>query len=283
MNNPTLPIAETQPPTGQAGADCVQRLVSHHGRTHLDLFSGIGGFALAAASAGFQTIGFSEINPYACKILKRNWPDVPNYGDVRNVPAIKCDLITGGFPCQPYSRCGQRAGNDDSRALWPAMLRVIRESKPAWVLGENVSGVIEMALDGMCADLEEAGYEVGTLEIPACAVNARHRRERVWIIANSKDVLRRAENGGVESGKSASGSEAQGRTLRQGMRHAINDGLGSATEFGRGNRWDAPSSRICGRTHGIPNRMDRLKSLGNAIVPQVAAVIMQAIKECNKQ
>jgi DNA (cytosine-5)-methyltransferase 1 len=266
-----------------ANAHWQQRLVSHHGRTHLDLFSGIGGFALAAASAGFQTIGFSEINPYACKILKRNWPDVPNYGDVRNVPAVKCDLITGGFPCQPYSRCGQRAGNDDSRALWPEMLRVIRESKPAWVLGENVPGVIEMALDGMCADLEEAGYEVGTLEIPACAVNARHRRERVWIIANAKDVLRRAENGSVESSEGASGIEAQGWPLREGMRHAVNDGLGAASELGRGNRWDAPSSRICGRTDGIPNIMDRHHALGNAIVPQVASEILKNLVMANDQ
>ncbi|MDE2107409.1 MAG: DNA cytosine methyltransferase, partial [Patescibacteria group bacterium] len=109
--------------TTGANAHWLQRVVSHHGQTHLDLFSGIGGFALAAAAAGYKTIGFSEIEPYACKILKRHWSDVPNYGDIRNIRGIRADLVTGGFPCQPYSLAGERRGASDDRALWPEMLR----------------------------------------------------------------------------------------------------------------------------------------------------------------
>ena len=120
--------------TETANAHSVQRFVSHHGRTHLDLFSGIGGFALAAAAAGFQTIGFSEIDPYACTILEQNWPDIRNYGDIRNIRGVRADLVTGGFPCQPFSLAGKRRGASDDRALWPEMLRVIDEAKPAGCL-----------------------------------------------------------------------------------------------------------------------------------------------------
>lgn len=249
----------------------MQRLVRH-----LDLFSGIGGFALAAQwVGGIETIAFSEIDPHAISILKRHWPDVPNLGDIRKVCGIKCDLITGGFPCQPYSRAGARRGNDDSRALWPEMLRIISESRPRWLLGENVPGIIEMALDGCLADLEAIGYEVGTIEVPACAVNARHRRERVWIIAHSKGQLRRAQDGCLEDSQSQSRGEAEGRILRQGLRNPVNDGLATAIEPGRWHRWENAASRVCGVADGIPSPMDRNKALGNAIVPQVAAEILR--------
>jgi DNA (cytosine-5)-methyltransferase 1 len=160
----------------QRGSHWQQRMVPHHGRTHLDLFSGIGGFALAAASAGFQTIGFSEIEPYACKILKHHWPHVPNYGDIRNIQGVRADLVTGGFPCQPYSLAGQRRGASDDRALWPEMLRVIDESKPVWILGENVAGIISMDLDQVLSDLEHLGYSAWAIGVPACALGAEHRR-----------------------------------------------------------------------------------------------------------
>ena len=179
--------------TDSATAHSVQRFVSHHGRTHLDLFSGIGGFALAAASAGFKTIGFSEIEPYACSILKQNWPDVPNHGDIRNIKGIRADLVTGGFPCQPFSHAGKRRGTQDDRHLWPEMLRVIEDARPAWVLGENVAGIIGMELDGVLADLESLGYAAWPLVIPACATDARHRRDRVWITAYSASRFQRTE------------------------------------------------------------------------------------------
>lgn len=143
---------------------------------HLDLFSGIGGFALAAQWAGFQTIGFSEIEPYASQVLKKHWPDVPNHGDVRTVPAVRCDIITGGFPCQPFSVAGKRGGAEDDRFLWPSMLDVIDQCKPAWVVGENVPGLIGMELERCLADLEGIGFRVQPLVIPACSVGAPVRR-----------------------------------------------------------------------------------------------------------
>jgi DNA (cytosine-5)-methyltransferase 1 len=155
-------------------------------KTHLDLFSGIGGFALSAQAAGYQTIGFSEIEPYACKVLKRHWPDVPNFGDIRNVRNVRADLVTGGFPCQPFSVAGKRGGSKDDRHLWPEMCRVIAETRPVWVLGENVPGIINMELDSVLSDLENLGYTAWPLVIPACAVDARHRRDRVWIVAHSE-------------------------------------------------------------------------------------------------
>lgn len=178
-------------------AGCLhQRLVPHHGRTHLDLFSGIGGFAIAASSAGFQTIGFSEIEPHSCAVLKQHWPEIKNYGDIRNIRNVPADLVTGGFPCQPFSVAGKRGGTSDDRALWPEMRRVIAESKPTYVLGENVAGIVSMELDSVLDDLEHLGYAAWPIIVPACAVDARHRRDRVWILGYSDSVRsRRAENG----------------------------------------------------------------------------------------
>jgi len=165
-------------------------------RTHLDLFSGIGGFALAAQAAGFQTIGFSEIEPYSCAVLKQHWPEIKNYGDIRNIRNVPADLVTGGFPCQPFSVAGKRGGTSDDRALWPEMRRVIAESKPTVVLGENVSGIVSMELDSVLDDLEHLGYSAWPIVVPACAVDARHRRDRVWILGYANGVRsRRAENG----------------------------------------------------------------------------------------
>jgi DNA (cytosine-5)-methyltransferase 1 len=159
--------------------------------THFDLFSGIGGFALAANWAGFNTIGFAEIDKYCNKVLKRHWPNVYNYGDVRNVFGIgKVTLLTGGFPCQPFSCAGIKKGNKDARHLWPEYLRIIHEYKPVWVVAENVTGLIAMELDNVLDDLAREGYETQTFIIPACAVNAPHRRERLWIVANANGERR---------------------------------------------------------------------------------------------
>ncbi len=181
----------------KAGGRCAPAPGSASGRTHLDLFSGIGGFALAASWAGWTTIGFAETDDYASKVLKRHWPNVPNFGDVRNIRNVRADLITGGFPCQPYSVTGKRTGNADHRALWPEMLRVIRESKPSWVLGENVSGIVSMELDKICADLEAEGYEVQPLLIPACAADAPQERMRCWILADATGARGQSKPGGV--------------------------------------------------------------------------------------
>ena len=156
--------------------------------THLDLFSGIGGFAIAAQNCGFETVGFCEKEPYAQRVLKKHWPDIPIHEDITRLDGKQyagIDLLTGGFPCQPYSVAGKRKGASDNRALWPEMCRVISESKPAWILGENVAGIVTMELDKVLADLEAIGYSAWPLVIPACAVDASHRRDRVWIIGNA--------------------------------------------------------------------------------------------------
>jgi DNA (cytosine-5)-methyltransferase 1 len=158
-------------------------------KTHLDLFSGIGGFALAAKWNGYRTVGFCDNEPYAQAVLKKHWPEVPCHKDIREVRGelyAGVTLLTGGFPCQPFSVAGKQRGKDDNRYLWPEMLRVIQEAKPAWIIGENVAGIVNLALDRIHTDLETQDYEVESFIIPACAVNAPHKRDRVWIVANSK-------------------------------------------------------------------------------------------------
>lgn len=154
---------------------------------HIDLFSGIGGFALAAHWAGFQTEVFCERDEFCQKVLHKHWPAAPIVDDIFRFDGTRhagATLLTGGFPCQPYSCAGKKMGNEDDRALWPEMFRVIIECRPRWVVAENVPGIVDMALDGVLSDLENQGYEVGTMVIPACAVNAPHIRKRVWIVAH---------------------------------------------------------------------------------------------------
>lgn len=171
--------------------------------THLSLFSGIGGLDLAAEMAGFKTVGQCEWADYPTKVLKKHWPDVPKWRDIRSLTEDSffektglrtVDIISGGFPCQPFSVAGKRGGKDDDRYLWPEMLRVIREICPVWVIGENVPGIINLALDTVLSDLESEGYEAQPFVIPACGVDAPHKRERVCILAhaiNGSGVMRR--------------------------------------------------------------------------------------------
>ena len=158
---------------------------------HLDLFSGIGGFALAASRVfpSHQVVSFCDIEPFAQKVLKKHWPDVPCHDDIKTMKGsdyANIDLLTGGFPCQPFSQAGQRRGTEDDRHLWPEMLRVIREAKPRWIVGENVRGLTNwnggVVFDEVLSDLENIGYSVQSFLIPACAVDAQHRRDRVWIV-----------------------------------------------------------------------------------------------------
>ena len=164
--------------------------------THLSLFSGIGGLDLAAEMAGFETVGQCEWADYPTMVLERHWPDVPRWRDIRTLTGESfyektglrtVDVLSGGFPCQPFSLAGKRGGQDDDRFLWPEMLRVIREIAPAWVLGENVPGIVNMALDQVLSDLEEIGYAGQAFIIPACGVDAPHKRERVAILAHAID------------------------------------------------------------------------------------------------
>ena len=155
---------------------------------HLDLFSGIGGFALAAESIWPEIDHtFVEKDLFCQAVLKKHWPEAKIHDDIKTFKGQPADIITGGFPCQPFSSAGKRRGTKDDRHLWPEMLRVIRASSPKWVIGENVGGLLTwdggMVLDKVLADLEAEGYEAWPLVIPACAVNAPHKRDRVWIIA----------------------------------------------------------------------------------------------------
>ena len=157
-------------------------------KTHLDLFSGIGGFALAAGWAGYNTIGFCEIEDYPRRVLSKRFSGVPIHGDIRELDGSVyrgVSLITGGYPCQPFSAAGKRGGASDDRHLWPQMLRVIKQARPVFVVAENVAGHITLGLDEVLADLESEGYAGRAIVVPACAVNAPHRRDRVWIIARS--------------------------------------------------------------------------------------------------
>ena len=217
----------------------------------LDLFSGIGGFSLGLEKTGaFKTVAFCEIDKYCTLLLQKHWKGVKVYGDVRTLTKKQFeedgiefpDVITGGFPCQPFSVAGKQKGTNDDRHLWPEMFRVIQEFKPTFVIGENVKNIINIqdgvVFETVCTDLESEGYEVQTYNIPACAVDAPHRRERVWIVGYSQhngslaskitrginQTSNNDEKGENETSKltrtSGSGNietmENSGRTLRSG-------------------------------------------------------------------
>ncbi len=313
---------------------------------HIDLFSGIGGFALAIDTVwpGSEHM-FCDFDPFCQQILKKHWPNSKIYADIRTItntfssngggkddeknedkewktgkdwaegiqskdgeayssnskqgntvtsntrvtkqrgisdssreeisaPWNTCDLLTGGFPCQPFSAAGKRKGTEDNRYLWPEMFRIISTFKPTWVIAENVRGLVTwnegLVLEQVCADLEGQGYEVQPFIIPAVAVNAPHRRDRIWFIANRN-------SNGLQRAWKQSNSSGQNR-------------LQNRKNFGWEVDWLEVATELCGVDDGLPARMDgfkftkaghrtqRLKALGNSIVPQVAIEIMKAIK-----
>lgn len=276
---------------------------------HLDLFSGIGGFALAARWMGWHTVGFCEIDPYCQQVLQKNFPHTPIYDDIRTIPPIgNIDILTGGFPCQPFSVAGIKKGKEDDRHLWPKMLEVIACEKPTFVVGENVAGIIGMALDEVLSELEGQGYATQSFVIPACSVDAPHKRDRVWILAHTNSnrifpppeehcIHRSCENetkgSALTSNTSGSstplahtqGERIQGlRTCGQQVAHShAGKGLPvRESERSRETNWKA-EPRVDRVVDGLPNRVDRIKGLGNAIVPQVAFQIYQAINKFNNQ
>jgi DNA (cytosine-5)-methyltransferase 1 len=361
----------------------------------LDLFSGIGGFSLGLERAGpFRTVAFCERDEFCQAVLKKHWPEVPIYEDVRTILADakripryerntgsmagkkrekakrkskpgrtatkfrdgsadgrgigpanglgRVDLIVGGFPCQPWSVAGQRAGAEDDRDLWPAMAALVEELRPAWLIGENVRGFINqpMGLQRSLSDLESLGYQAVPFVIPACAVDAPHRRDRVWIVAHAEGDRReqgKQNSGGSREGigageeyRSGNGGEALAHANDTGPQRNIRTGAGTKGKVSEGREQFQPrSGTMCGRedvadtngerpqrvgtkphpqrrqksprrptglcdrtasaewwatepdvgrvAHGVPNRVDRLKALGNAVVPQVVERIGRAI------
>lgn len=161
----------------------------------LDLFAGIGGFSYAGERlvGGYETVAFCEYDEHAQKVLRKHWPDTEIIGDIRELADDaerfrgSVDIVCGGYPCQPFSLAGVRRGDKDDRHLWPEMLRVIEAVRPRWVIGENVAGHITMGLDQVLFDLESEGYTARPFVIPACAVDAPHRRDRVWVVAHTEN------------------------------------------------------------------------------------------------
>ena len=170
---------------------------------HLDLFSGIGGFSLGLeATQRINTVAFCEIDSFCTKVLNKNWPIIPVYKDIKELTYEKLkadgigpiDIITGGYPCQPFSQAGRKKGEQDPRHLWPEYFRLIKECRPTWVIGENVSGHIKLGLDSVLAALESEGYAVRTFSISAASIGSNHKRERVWVVAHTRQPGRRIES-----------------------------------------------------------------------------------------
>lgn len=283
---------------------------------HASLFSGIGGFDLAAETVGWQNVFQVEKDKWCQKILAKNFPDVKKYEDIKDFDGNRyhgaIDVISGGFPCQPFSVAGKQRGTNDDRYLWPEMLRIIREIRPTWVVGENVAGIIKLALGQVLSDLETEGYTIETFIIPACAVNAPHRRDRVWVVAyaNGNRTVVQKRNGNSENsqrdftpeiqkrqnkqpGLIATGvdgqdvpdpesSEPQSRLFpRHGGGRLANGSCTISDQWDSAGYWELGTNRV---VDGLPGRVDRLKGLGNAIVPQVAIEIFKAINklhQCN--
>lgn len=248
----------------------------------LDLFSGIGGFSLAAHWAGIETIGFCEQDEFCQTVLKKHWPDVPIVDDIfklRGEQFGTVDIISGGFPCQPFSLSGKRKGTEDNRHLWPQMFRIISEARPTWIVGENVVGIINVALKGVLSDLESIGYETQCFVIPACAVDAPHRRDRVWIIANAcSDV-------GTFGIFDRDSKKSETKNIQKKKWSKNREFFEMASDFDKGLRkWegDIPKPSLVRISNGLSQELDRIKSLGNAIVPQVAFKIFKSICEIER-
>ena len=172
---------------------------------HLDLFSGIGGFSLGLeATGGFETVAFCEIEEFPRQVLQKHWPHIKQYKDIKELTYDKLkadglgsiDIITGGYPCQPFSQAGRKKGEQDPRHLWPEYFRLIKECRPSFVIGENVSGHLKLGLDSVLADLESEGYATRTFSISAASIGANHKRERVWIVANANGSRNQSEKSG---------------------------------------------------------------------------------------
>jgi DNA (cytosine-5)-methyltransferase 1 len=329
---------------------------------HVDLCSGIGGFALGFEWAGLsKPVLFCDIEPWSRKILAKHWPDVPIEEDVKvlaNEPERipECSILTAGYPCQPWSLAGRRRGETDDRHIWPYIREIVAQKRPTWCVFENVYGHLSMGLDTVLSNLEADGYATRPFIVPACGVDAAHRRDRIWIVGYSDntrggtsrrttDEKRQAtEQGWQEQSQSGiSGSSADvanavskqnneqrrvdeqrwnavgwdEQTAQQEIRQASADSFdrrsqdvanasgnpkgeqskgfdkkrqhgdaprqrsGEGHRFGNQSGFWKPEPRICRVAYGVRNRVDRLRGLGNAIVPQIAMQIGLTIKAVN--
>lgn len=328
------------------------------------LFAGIGGFDLGLERAGMRCAWQVEKDNWCQRVLAKHWPNVPRYGDITKLDyeeLERADVICGGFPCQPFSSAGNRSGEADDRFLWPAMFEVIQHVQPAWVIGENVYGLVagemEPVFERVCSDLEGEGYDVQAFVIPACAVDAKHRRDRVWIIGYSNQhressrslndetpIMRKAiphndqqrknapqqRHGEIPSGycpnvSNANGSRAVADCHSTGLENGQRRPSGQAAQrIPTGSRSDVsnPTGQQMGGTgqsrqntggitgritepgvggmaygvspwmdepripriaKGIPGRVNRLRGLGNAIVPDIAEWLGRFIIETERK
>ena len=307
---------------------------------HVDLCSGIGGFALGFSWAELShPVLFCDIEPWSRKILAKHWPDVKIAKDVKELAndpngfVPDCDILSCGYPCQPFSQAGVRRGEEDDRHIWPEIFTIIQAKRPTWIVCENVYGHISMGLDTVLSDLETEGYSCQPFIVPACAVNAPHRRDRLWIVAHtnshgkpngsineekrSRQLVGDTENDRCNRGSASARREGaqnkqveqfsvRGKLSRSSENVAYTDNKRSQGRLSGGKdeerqsehghtrcssaahrqpteEWWAAEPSVGRVANGIPKRVDRLKGLGNAIVPQIAMQIGLCIKQVNEQ
>ena len=295
----------------------------------LSLCSGIGGLDIAFEKAGGKILAFCELDAFCQKVLRKHWPDVPIFGDIRQLSMevienegirSAVDIIYGGFPCQPFSVAGKQKGTDDGRYLWPEFSRLVWELRPSWVLAENVPGIVRLAADRVCADLEREGYSVGIWDYEAASVGAKHRRERVFFVAHAGRTLRQgiSEAGDIREAdetRNASATERPGsapvadpdgerreeqrehsepasahaplecnsKRLTQSRMDRVVNGLSKGLDGSGLTFWETEAEPRERTAHGVKDRVNRLKALGNAVVPQQVYPLFKAIMEADSE
>lgn len=270
---------------------------------HIGLFEGIGGFSLAARWIGWNTVAWCEWNPFGQKVLRHHFPEAEGFGDITKTDFTKyantIDIVTGGFPCQPFSLAGKRKGKEDERHLWPEMFRAIRAIQPSWIVCENVPGLISwsngMVFNEVQTDLENSGFEIfPPVILPACGITAPHRRDRIWFVAyNRYNSERKAGNSISNEGSQTAAIHTPGQS--RNAKTILIDRLCGLSRNDKFGGWEKfPTEPIlCSRDNGISERLDgitfskwrteSIKAYGNAIVPQVALQILKAIAQMSDE
>jgi DNA (cytosine-5)-methyltransferase 1 len=287
----------------------------------IELFAGIGGIALAAEWAGIETVAFCEREPFCQKVLNKRWQNVPIFDDVktlnrqvleeRGIDVESIELISGGYPCQPFSLAGNREGENDDRHLWPEVKRLLQEIKPTWFVGENVAGHVTLGLDTVLHDLENIGYTWQPFVLPAAAVGANHERYRVFVVAHSNSLRDNTKeecgtNGNREKemqerkfsqfGPSYNFNHVRNTNSESGPQtnktsYSIREERNSRESFtgeyrGEPSRkhWEGNQPSVCRMDDGLSRGLDqgRLKALGNAVVPQQIYPIFKTIMEIER-